>query len=158
MTPTALNATLKPKTGCFSLLYSRRPAMNAAEITAVLLRGLPTPFGGSTRTDLRYSGPDPAARVCGINEQEWHFTCDIHGGKVSCTNPINGTKPGDRDDDVVFIINVRRMQEHCFMFWNEGALDTIFLTHGVEPQYIMGVTEPTKRCHDAEKYRRNYLA
>ena len=69
---------------------------------------------------------------------------DVHGHKVSCTNPINGTLPGDREDDVIFIIDAELMQEHCFLFWFDETSGIIFVNHGVEPEYLMGVIEHQK--------------
>ena len=65
--------------------------------------------------DMRYSGPHPGNIINGINSMNWAYQDPVHGKRIDCTSPLNGSLPGDRTDDDIFIVNAKRMQEDCFI-------------------------------------------
>ena len=120
MCPTAVNAS---QLACFEdgmrIGYFRVPAMQMADIEKRLRNGICSLHGGCTRMDLRYCGPSMGFTFNGINNMSWGWWDPITGQRNDCTSPINGTLPTDRDDDVIFMINVRKLKDDCFILWHD---------------------------------------
>ena len=92
--------------------------------------------------DLRYSTPRMADALNGINNFQWGWLDPVSGKRCDCTNPINGTFPSDRHGDVIFIVDVQKVQDYCFILWYDKTNEVVFLDiGGMEPQYILGCIE-----------------
>lgn len=143
LTPQSLNTTLIPEDGNFKVLFARRPKMSTPALQHMMFHGLPAFYGGTVNMELRYGPPHPGSKLNGINNNSWHFEDELHGGVRSCTNFLNGTLPGDIDDDDVFVIDAQSMHAHCYHFWYNGSTDMIEFQGGIPPQFILGVIQLT---------------
>ena len=99
----------------------------------------------------------------GINSMKWGWFDPITGKRHDCTSPINGTLPSDRQDDDIFIVDVKALQKDCFVMWYDETNDIVFLDiGGLEPCYLLGVISTSdntmilKNAADIEKMRVKY--
>lgn len=139
MSPQAYNSVPFP---CFQkgmrLGYLRVPPMMMANIYNHLKCGIASPHGGTTRLEFRYCTPRLADALNGLNDFNWAWF-DTSGTRCQCTSRINGTMPYDTNGDAIFVVDMQKVQNDCYILWYDKTNDLVFCDlGGLEPQYILG--------------------
>lgn len=104
--------------------------MLMADIYKHLKSGISSLLGGTTRMDFRYSTPRMADALHGINDFKWGWLDPVSGKRCDCTDPINGTLPYDRHGDVIFIVDIQKIRNDCFVLWYDKTNEVVFLDIG----------------------------
>ena len=75
----------------------------------------------------------------GLNDFNWAWFDPVSGQRCECTSRINGTMPYDQHGDAIYIVDMQKVQNYCYVLWYDKTNDLVFLDlGGLEPQYILG--------------------
>ena len=112
--------------------------MMMANIYNHLKCGIASPHGGTTRLEFRYCTPRLADALNSINDFNWAWF-DTSGTRCDCASRTNGTMPYDTIGDAIFVVDMQRVQNDCYILWYDKTNDLVFCDlGGLEPQHILG--------------------